>query len=82
MAQQGERTKTPSPAAITPSSGWFGKAQQFVVDVRSEARKVTWPQRKEAVAGTVGVIVICAVITLVLGLFDFALAEVVKRVLP
>ena len=31
---------------------------------------------------TIGVLVVCAVITFVLGLFDFALAEIVKRVLP
>ena len=83
MAQRGDQSRrTPSPAPIAPSSGFFGNVRQFVTDVRSEAHKVTWPQRKEAVAGTIGVLVVCAVITFVLGLFDFALAEIVKRVLP
>jgi preprotein translocase subunit SecE len=62
--------------------GWVEAARSYVLDVRSEFRKVTWPQRKEAVAGTIGVVVIVAVITLVLGIIDMALAELVKWVLP
>jgi len=62
--------------------GWVEAARSYALDVRSELRKVTWPQRKESVAGTIGVIVIVAVITLVLGVFDVILAELVKWVLP
>ena len=35
---------------------WWGAARTFLVDVRAELRKVTWPSRKEVYATTVVVI--------------------------
>jgi len=69
-------------AEPSDSVGWVEAARSYALDVRSELRKVTWPQRKEAVAGTIGVIVIVAFVTLVLGLIDVGLAELVRWVLP
>jgi preprotein translocase subunit SecE len=63
-------------------SDWIEAARQYTVEVRNELRKVTWPTRKEAVGGTIGVIVIVGVITLVLGLVDVTLAKVVEWILP
>jgi preprotein translocase SecE subunit len=51
-----------------------------VGEVRTEFRKVTFPTQKEAVAGTIGVIVIVAVITLALSLVDLGLGQVMKLV--
>jgi preprotein translocase subunit SecE len=62
--------------------GWVQSARTYFADVQSELRKVTWPQRKEAVAGTIGVIVVVGVITAVLGIVDMGLAKVVELVLP
>jgi len=59
---------------------WFEDARQFLGEVRSEFKKVTFPTQKEAVAGTIGVLVIVAIITLALGLFDFGLGQVMKLV--
>jgi preprotein translocase subunit SecE len=69
-------------AEQSDSVGWVEAARSYALDVRGELRKVTWPPRKEAVAGTIGVIVIVAIITLVLGVIDVVLAELVKWVLP
>ena len=63
-------------------AGWVDATRQYFVDVRSELRKVTWPQRQEAVGGTIGVLVIVGVITLVLGVVDVTLAKLVEWVLP
>jgi preprotein translocase subunit SecE len=68
-------------AEQSESVGWLEAARSYALDVRSEFRKVTWPQRKEAVAGTIGVIIIVAIITLVLGLVDAGLNELVKQVI-
>ncbi len=61
---------------------WIGESRQFLLEVRSEFRKVTWPSQKEAVAGTIGVIVVVAIITSALSLVDVVLGQAVKWVLP
>jgi preprotein translocase subunit SecE len=63
------------------SGGWVSATRQYIVDVRGEFDKVTWPQRKEAVGGTIGVLVIVAVITAVLSVVDLTLAQLVEWVL-
>ncbi len=61
---------------------WISESRQFLVEVRIEFRKVTWPSQKEAVAGTIGVIVVVAIVTSVLSLVDVVLGQAVKWVLP
>ena len=61
---------------------WFSEARQFVLEVRTEFRKVTWPTQKEATAGTVGVVVVVAVITAALSLVDLVLGQLIQLVLP
>jgi preprotein translocase subunit SecE len=55
---------------------WVEATRQYLVDVRSEFKKITWPNQREYVGGTVGVVVIVAFLTVVLGLIDAALAKV------
>jgi len=61
---------------------WISDSRQFLLEVRSEFRKVTWPSQKEAVAGTIGVVVVVAVITSVLGVIDLALGQLIQWVVP
>ncbi len=61
---------------------WMSESRQFLLEVRSEYRKVTWPNQKEAVAGTIGVLVVVTVITLVLSGIDLVLGQVIQRILP
>jgi len=61
---------------------WIRDARQYAVDVRSEFRKLTWPTQREYVGGTIGVIVIVAIIAAVLGVIDVALAAAMKWILP
>ncbi len=63
-------------------TGWVRGVRDYVEDVQAELRKVTFPQRKEAVAGTIGVLVVVGVITLVLSVADMILAWGVGKVLP
>jgi preprotein translocase subunit SecE len=56
--------------------------RQYLGEVRSEYRKVTWPSQKEYVGGTLGVIVVIGVMTLVLSLVDFTLTQLLRWVLP
>jgi preprotein translocase subunit SecE len=59
---------------------WIEDARQFLGEVRSEFKKVTFPTQKETVAGTIGVLVIVVIITAVLGLFDFGLGQIMKLI--
>jgi len=61
---------------------WVSQSRSFLLEVRTEFRKVTWPTQKEAVAGTIGVIVIVAVITVVLSLLDLVLSGFMRWILP
>jgi len=60
----------------------FNDAKRFALEVRAEFRKVTWPTQKEAVGGTIGVVVIVAIITSVLSVVDLVLGQLVQLVLP
>jgi preprotein translocase subunit SecE len=60
--------------AASPMS-WFEDLRQYLLDVRTEFDKITWPTRKEYVAGTIGVLVIVAFMTVVLGIADGLLSR-------
>ena len=59
-------------------AAWIAATRQYLIDVRSEFRKITWPSQREYVGGTVGVVVIVAFLTLILGLIDAGLAMVME----
>ena len=53
------------------------KAIQFLSDVKSEVKKVTWPTKKEAIGGTVVVLVVVFIMALFLGLVDMLLSKII-----
>jgi preprotein translocase subunit SecE len=60
---------------------WVRDLRQYLSEVRSEFRKITWPSQREYVGGTIGVVVIVAFLTVVLGLVDLGLGKVMEWVL-
>jgi preprotein translocase subunit SecE len=60
---------------------WVKDGRQYLAEVQTEYKKITWPPQKEAVAGTVGVVAIVVVVTTVLGVVDFILSRVMQVVL-
>ncbi len=60
----------------------YRESTQFLSEVRAEYRKVTWPTQKEAVAGTMGVVVVVTILTTGLSLVDFGLGQVIRLILP
>jgi len=60
----------------------YTDSKQFLTEVRAEYRKVTWPSQKEAMAGTVGVLVVVTVLTLGLSVVDLGLGFLVRLILP
>ena len=57
-------------------TGWAQNLRQYLLDVRTEFEKITWPTQKELQAGTIGVLVIVAFMTVVLGAVDGLLSIV------
>ena len=55
-------------------SGWFARARRFLVDVRAELGRVTWPTRREVWATTVVVILISVFFGLYLWFVDLVLS--------
>jgi preprotein translocase subunit SecE len=50
--------------------GWFRGARDFLVNVRAELAKVSWPTRDELMKATRMVVVLSLIIGVVLGLLD------------
>ncbi len=62
-------------------TAWFGQAREFLREVGVEMKKVTWPTRKETIAGTGVVLVMTIVMALFFLLVDSVLTAVISRVL-
>ena len=60
----------------------YSDTKRFALEVRTEFRKVTWPTQKEAVGGTIGVVVIVAIITSVLSIVDLVLGQLIQLTIP
>jgi preprotein translocase subunit SecE len=60
----------------------YNDAKRFALEVRTEFRKVTWPTQKEAVGGTIGVVVIVVIITSVLSIVDLVLGQLIQLAIP
>ena len=59
----------------------FEGAKQFLREVRTELKKVTWPSRKDTFSGTAVVLVAVFIIALFLGIVDSGLSNLIKELL-
>lgn len=59
----------------------FENVKQFLREVKTELKKVTWPSRKDALSGTAVVLVAVFVIALFLGVVDSGLSNLIKELL-
>ena len=57
------------------------KIIQFLKETKFELKRVTWPTRKEMLAGTVVVLIIVFIVALFLGIIDLGLSKLIKAVL-
>lgn len=55
--------------------------QKFVREVQVEARKVVWPERKEAMQATLMVVIMVLFVSLFLWLVDSGLSWLVQKVI-
>ncbi|PXF57416.1 MAG: preprotein translocase subunit SecE [Deltaproteobacteria bacterium] len=66
------------PALSGGVMGWVDKVKSFLLEVRVEFDKITWPSRKEAIALTTAVLAITFFFTAYLGLVDISLTKFVS----
>ena len=57
------------------------KAKEFLSDVVVEVKKVTWPSKKEAIGGTMVVLVLVFIMAIYLGLVDTILSKIVESLI-
>jgi preprotein translocase subunit SecE len=57
------------------------KIRQFLKEVRTELKKVTWPTYKGAIASTSVVIVVVIIVSIFLGLVDMGLTRLIRLIL-
>ena len=55
--------------------------RQFLKEVRVELKKVTWPSKRDTIAGTVVVLVTVFICSFFLGIVDFWLRKLIKIIL-
>ena len=59
----------------------IGKTSEFLANVKSELKKVTWPTRKETYGSTIVVIVLVLAVAVFLWAVDSALSAVIRMLL-
>lgn len=59
----------------------FEAAKQFLREVKTELKKVTWPSRKDTLSGTLVVLVAVFIIAIFLGVVDSGLSNLIKEFL-
>ena len=68
------------PASERAPMRWWTNARTFLVEVRNEMRRVTWPSRREVYATTLVVILVSAFFGLYVSLLDVVLQRVVNGI--
>jgi preprotein translocase subunit SecE len=66
-----ERAQVAQPSGRV--SGWVQDTRRFLVGVRDEMRKVTWPTREELVKATRMIVILSILLGITIGLMDFVL---------
>lgn len=57
------------------------KFKGFFRDIIQELKKVVWPTREQLIKNTITVITVCAIIGIIIWLFDWGLSSLVKGLL-
>jgi len=69
-----ERVQTAQPSGRL--TGWVHHTRVFLVGVRDELRKVTWPTRDELVKATRMIVILSIVLGITIGIMDFLLQAI------
>jgi preprotein translocase subunit SecE len=76
-AAKGAKARAAAPS--TPAS-WWESSVQFLREVKTELKKVTWPNKRQVMSSTAVVLVLVGIVSVLLGFVDFILARLVRLV--
>lgn len=69
---QAEAVERPGPAPVR----WLRVSRDFLVSVRAELGKVTWPTQDELIKATRVVVIAAGIVGVLLGLLDLLLTKI------
>jgi len=72
-----ENVKAPT-AGVEGGKNWFQAGREFLVEVRNEMKRVTWPSSREVYATTLVVILVSAFFGLYLFVLDLGMSSFVN----
>ena len=72
------KKQTAAASPVARKDNVFGKAAQFLREVKVELKKVTWPSRKQTIGSTVVVIALVMIISIFLGTVDLGLSSLIR----
>ena len=83
MAEEKKTNAAPAKAVTAVKKddtkpGFFKRVAKWFREMRSELKKVVWPTRKQVVRNTIVVILVVLVIGVLIWIFDWIAAAVVK----
>ncbi len=78
MAKGGTTTGA---VASNKEPGFFDRIQQFLLDVRSELRKVNWPTKDEVKSMTQVVMVALLILAAIVAIYDWIFLRVIQLLL-
>jgi preprotein translocase subunit SecE len=73
-----KKPQAAAPPAPPPADNLWTRSIQFLREVKTELKKVTWPTRKQTLGSTGVVLVLVMIISMFLGLVDMGLAGIVR----
>lgn len=80
-AKGGKPRPTPAAGALASVSSWPSQTKSFLGDVRSEAKRVTWPSLAQIRGTTLVVIVTVFFFGVYFGILDWVFNNVIRRLL-
>jgi preprotein translocase SecE subunit len=76
-AKSSELDKNSKKSSQTPVISQFEKVKAFFQDIYAEFQKITWPSLPEVIGETQRVLVLVAILTALLWVFDLAVGKIV-----
>ncbi|MBD3400614.1 MAG: preprotein translocase subunit SecE [Candidatus Coatesbacteria bacterium] len=59
----------------------FKKIGRFLRETWVELSKVTWPSRSEVISSTIVILVMCTIMAVIIGFFDYGLTKLIDWIL-